>query len=400
MGFAVNMFNTTGNPTELNTRSFAGQILRRFPNGSAPIYALTSQGGKSRAKASTHGYFSKTMSFVSLTSGAGAAALTTLVMSSAAGLLAGMVLHNLRTGENVRVTADATHATDVDVTRGFGRVAAAAILANDRWILVGTALPEGSLRPTARRMTTVYISNYTQIFRNAWAITDTARASYAEAGYSNIQEDRNDCAILHATEIESAIIWGQAKMDTTGAQPLHATQGIIDALKQYAPTNINAAAATTNYAQLVSLVEPAFTYSTNMGNPTERIAFCDNQAMKVLNDIGRKSGQVTMSNDVTSFGMRFTRFQFYNGSINLVTHPLMNGLSTGGLALIMDMAALKLAYLDGRDTKNEEYGTNGKIVENGIDAVGGSLTTEFAVEFINPAACACITGLTAGVAEP
>jgi hypothetical protein len=399
MAFTTDMFNTNGNPAELNTRSFAGQILRRFPNGSAPIYAMTSQSGKAKAKASTHGYFSKTMSFVRLTSSAALVGDTTITFSSAAGLLKGMVLHNLRTGENVRVTADTTHATQAAVARAFGRVAAAAVNNTDVWILVGTAMPEGSLRPTARRMTTVYISNYTQIFRNAWAVTDTARASYAEAGYSNVQEDRNDCAILHATEMESAVIWGQAKMDTSGAQPLHSTQGIIDALKQYAPTNINAAGATTSYSQLVTLVEPAFTYSTNMGNPTERIAFCDNTAMKVLNDIGRKSGQVTMTNDTTSFGLRFVRFQFYNGSINLVTHPLMNGLGTSGLALIMDMAALKLAYMDGRDTKNEEYGANGKIVESGTDGVGGSLTTEFAVEFINPAACACITGLTAGVAD-
>jgi len=399
MSVSTGLFNTTLNPAELNTRSFAGQILRRFPNGSAPIYALTSQSGKTKAKSSTHGYFSKTMSFVRLTSSAALIDAGTIAMSSAVGLLKGMVLHNLRTGENVRVSADATHATNVSVTRAFGRIAAAAVNNADVWILVGTAMEEGSLRPTARRMATVYISNFTQIFRNAWALTDTARASMAEAGYSNIQEDRNDCAILHATEMESAIVWGQAKMDTTGPTPLHSTQGIIDALKQYAAPNINPAGSTTNYSQLVELLEPAFTYSTNIGNPTERVAFCDNKAMKVLNDIGRKSGQVTMTNATTSFGMRFTSFQFYNGVINLVTHPLFNGLNTNGLCLVLDPSAVKLAYMDGRDTKNEEYGTGGKIVENGIDAQGGSLTTEMALEFINPASCACITGLTSGVAE-
>ena len=309
-----------------------------------------------------------------------------------------MVFYNMRTGENVRVTADATHATDITVSRAFGRVAAAAVNLHDRWILIGTAFEEGSVRPTARRMTTVYIHNYTQIFRNAWALTDTARASLAEAGYSNITEDRNDCAMLHAQDAESAVIWGQPKMDTTGAQPIHATQGIVDALKQYAPTNINAAASTTTYNQLVALIEPAFQYSTNMGDATMRVGFVDNKAMKVLNDIGRLSGQVQISNNQTQFGLRFTSFQFYGGTINLMVHPLLNGLATDGMAIVMDMSALKLAYLDGRDTKVEEYGTGGKVVENGVDAVGGSYTTEFAVEFINPASCAVITGLTAGAA--
>lgn len=77
----------------------------------------------------------------------------------------------------------------------------------------------------------------------------------------------------------------------------------------------------------------------------------------------------------------------------------MNGLGIDGMAFIIDMPAVKLAYMDGRDTKPEEYGTSGKITENGVDALGGSLTTELAVELINPYACAVITGLTAGVAE-
>jgi hypothetical protein len=56
--------------------------------------------------------------------------------------------------------------------------------------------------------------------------------------------------------------------------------------------------------------------------------------------------------------------------------------------------------MDGRDTKAEEYDSKGKQSSGGgIDGVGGSLTTEMAVELINPFSCAYVTGLTAGVAE-
>lgn len=397
MALSTGLFNTNLNPAELNTRSFAGQILRRFPNGSAPIFALSSQSGKSKAKASTHGYFSKTMSFVSTTSNATTNVATTIVFATTVGMTAGMVMFNPRTRENVRVTS-ITNATDAVVTRAFGRVAAAAINAADPWIQVGTAYEEGSNRPTARRLTTTYVANYTQIFRNAWALTDTARASMAEMGYSNIAEDKKDCSLFHSVDLESAIIWGQPKMDTTGATPIHATQGVIDAMEQYAPGNTNVAAATTTYAQLVAMLEPAFLYSTDMSNAKERTAFCDNTAMRVFNEIAKASGQVQIQNGQTSFGLRFTQFNFYNGTINLVTHPLLNGLGQSGMSLIMDMPALKLAYLEGRDTKSEEYGTSGKSADNGQDAVGGSLTTECAVELINPYACALITGLTAGIA--
>mgnify|MGYP007125369542 CR=1 FL=1 len=53
MALATGMFNASFNPAELNVKSFAGTILRKFPNGSAPMFALSSQIGKSKAKAST-----------------------------------------------------------------------------------------------------------------------------------------------------------------------------------------------------------------------------------------------------------------------------------------------------------------------------------------------------------
>jgi len=201
--------------------------------------------------------------------------------------------------------------------------------------------------------------------------------------------------MFHAVDIESAMIWGQPKMDTTGSQPIHATQGVIDAMEQYAPGNTNTAGPTTTFAQLVSLLEPAFQFSTDMSNAKTRTLFGDSQAIKVINDVGRASGQVYITQNETSFGMNFTKFKFYKGEVNIIEHPLMNGLGLQGTALVLDMPALKLAYMDDRDTKAEEYGAGGKIVENGTDGVGGSLTTELAVELVNPYSCALIEGLTA-----
>lgn len=396
--FTSGVFNTTQNPAELNARSFAGTILRRFPNGSAPLFGLTSKAGRSRAKSATHGYFTKTMLFVTALSAAALVGDTTLVFPSTAGMAQYQVLHNTRTKENVRITA-VVNGTDVTVERGFGRVAAAAVNLNDRWIQAGTAFPEGSNRPTARRMTTIHVPNYTQIFRNAWALTDTARASMSEQGYSNVSENRSDCMAFHSVDIESAMIWGQPKMDTTGAQPVHTTQGLADAIAQYAPTHVNAAGSTTDYGQLATLVDFAFESTANVGNPTSRILVGDATAIRVISDIGRKSGQVQIMQSQTSFGMKFTSFQMQRGTLDLIDHPLFNGLGLQGYAMILDMPAVKLAYMDGRDTKPEEYNTGGKVVENGVDAIGGSLTTELAVECINPYACAIITGLTAGVAE-
>lgn len=394
MAFNSGVFNTTVNPAELNARSFAATILRLFPDGSAPLFALTGMTGKSKAKSSTHGYFSKTMSFAKTTvTGAQTSGDTAIEVASTAGMIPGTVLFNPRTRENVLVSAVGS-ATALTVVRGFGRVAAAAMNDTDPIFAIGTAFAEGSNRPTAKRFTTVYIPNYTQIVRNAWALTDTARASMSEMGFSNIAEDRRDCALMHSVDLESMIIWGQPKMDTSGTQPIHSTQGVIDAMEQYAPGNTNTAASTTTFAQLVTLMEPAWTYSTDMANPKERTLFGDATSIRVLNDIGRASGQVQIQQAETSFGMHFTKFAFYKGTVNLIEHPLLNGLGQT-VAIVADLPALKLAYMDGRDTKAEEYNTGGKIVENGVDAVGGSLTTEAAVELVNPYSWAVVYGLTA-----
>lgn len=399
MSLLTGVFNTTMNPAELNARSFSDTILRLFPNGSAPLFALASKAGKKTAKSTTHGYFSKTMTFVTTTSTSGDTdSATTLTVGTTVGMTANMVLHNVRTRENVRVVS-VTNSTQIVVTRAFGRVVAAAMLTADKILQVGTAFEEGSLRPASRQLATTYIANYTQIFRNAWGLTDTARASLAEIGYSNVAESRKDCALFHSVDMESAILFGQPKMDTTTTQPTHSTQGIIDAIYQYAPGNVNAAGSTTKYSQLVALVEEFFNYSTDIGNNGERIGFCDRLALKVLTDVGRLSGQIQIMQSETGFGMKYTSFKFYQGTINLLQHPLMNGLDpTGGNMLVVDLAAVKLAYMAGRDAVPEEYGVGGKAVELGTDGVGGSLTSEFAVELINPYACGYVTGLTAGSA--
>lgn len=405
MSFYTGVFNTGDNPTELNMRSFASHILRLFPNGSAPIFALTSQTGRSRAKSSTHGYFSKTLLFSSVTidqdsSPAGYdSSDTTLVVVSTAGILPKMVLHNPATRENLRV-ASVTDATTLVVTRAFGRVAAAAIDDGQVLVVVGNAYEEGSARPTERGLTMVHVPNYTQIFRDAWAVTDTARASYVEAGFGNIAESKRDCMLLHSVGIESAILFGQPKMDTSGAQPLHATQGVIDAVEQYAPNNTNAAGTTTSFSEWVTLCEPAFQYSADIGDPKSRTLFGGSTAIKVINDIARKSGQVFIQDGQTTFGLHFTKFVFYKGTIYMIEHPILNGIpEMAGLAVIIDMPALKLAYMDGRDTRPEEYGGSGRNNANGTDADGGSLTTEMAVELINPQGCAVIYDLQAGVAD-
>jgi len=401
---ANGLFYTNYNPAELNQRSFSNMILRLFPNGSAPLFALTGEAGRKRAKASTHGYFTKHFAITKpVTHGSiiGPAA-TTIITTSTAGIVPGMVFQVPTTRENIRVTS-VTDATDFEAQRSFGGVAAANIPASTQLILVGNAHTEASTRPTERSMSAVYVPNYTSILRNAWALSDTARASLAEAGYNNVAENKLDCMTFHSTDFESQMIWGQPVApvaDAATGKLIHSTQGFIDVMNQYASSNIQTAAATTNYSELVDLVDPALAQSTSkdaMGRK-ERTIFCDNLAMKVFHDIGMNSADVNMTIDSTTFGMQFTEFRTYRGSFRLLEHPLLSEMSQGagtGLALIIDLPTVGVAYMDGRDIKKEQYDGSGDSTGDGIDAVGGSLTSEFATEFHSPPTCGIVNGITA-----
>lgn len=396
MAIYSGIFNATKNPEQLNARSFAGTILRRFPGGTAPLFGMTSMLPDGKAKSTTHGYFTKTMEFsrveVNGTPGTGA----TITVLATDGIVKGMLLHNGLTGENMRVIS-VDSATQITVTRAVGRIAAAAIATATKLVCIGNSHEQGSARPTARSIQAVYASNFTQIFRNAWALTDTARASYAEMGYSNITENKKDCFNFHATDIESALFWGQAYMGTYNNQPLHTTQGIIDAIRQYAPANSHVADPTTSYEDLRDYTNSAFQYQTDLGESRTRAVFCDAQAMDVLVGIGESYGPRIAMQKETAYGMVFTSFKTRHGVMNLIEHPLFNGLDvTPGIAVGVDLPGIKMAYMDGRKQREEVYNTGGSnSMGDGVDCQGGSLTSEFALEMINPPSNFVITGLTA-----
>jgi hypothetical protein len=396
-------FRTSFNPTELNKKSFSDTIMRLFPNGSAPLYALTGEINKKKAVAAEHGYFAKHFALSSMTVDDGsdlAAGDTTLVVDSTVGIVAGMVFQVPTTRENIRVNT-ITNATTAEIDRSFGRVAAGVIGDNDVLKLVGNSHVEASDRPIARSMVSTYVPNYTSIIRNAWHISNTARASLAEAGFNNIAESRQDCMEFHSTDFEGQLLWGQAvapATDATTGNPIHSTQGLVDAIYEHASGNVNTAGATTTYAQLVTLVEPMFAHSTSKtgGGLKERMLFCDSTAIKVIHDIGLASGQVTMTTKETSFGMMFTEFKIYKGIIRLMEHPLLTETATAtGIAIGVDLTAVGVAYLEGRDVKKEDYDGSADGSNSGQDASGGSLLSEFATEFTSPQTCGIINGITA-----
>lgn len=396
IGAIVGLFSTTNFTQDTAKKSYASFITRLMPNGSAPLFGLTSFLEDGDALQFEHGYFSKTMIFPGTQytgAGIGAGVLIMPNMTSTVGMLPGMLLYNQRTREIVSITSVDT-ANQVTIVRAVGTVVAAAVVTNDQWYSVGSAYEEASTRPASQYILPARVTNYTQIFRNAWSLTKTAAATKMFVGDTNVAENRQDCAMFHAVDIEKALFFGQKFLGTRNGQPLHTMDGLVNIVTAYGGSNVTTAGGTTNFTQLETMLDPCFNTATDPKVANERILFVGGGAFKVINNIGRTNGSYYLMDGQTSYGLQFRTLKITRGTFRIIEHPLFNSNADWAkMAVALDLTSFRMMWL--RRTETMDYNMNGTPVDSGVDAVGGTLTSELTTEIRNPSANAVIYGLTA-----
>lgn len=399
---AVGIFNTAQIPQDLAKKSFSAMITRLMPNGTAPLFGLTALLKEETAYQIEHGYFSKTMLFPScVTNGSTAIADTVVNVVSTANIVPGMILRADSSNENMLVTG-INSATQLQVQRAVGTVAPAVInTATNLW-MVGNAYEESSLRPQSLIIIPDRVTNYTQIFRNTWAVSETTRATALIAGDTAIAESRQDCAAFHAADIEKAFFFGQRFMGTRNNQPFHTMDGLINAITVRASGNVTTLGATTNWTQLEAALDPCFNQVTDPKSSGERLLFVGGVARRVLHNIFRLNSTYFIEDGQTSWGLQFDSFKIPRGRFTIIEHPLFNAYGQSStwakMAVAVDLTTFNSAYMIGRKTTSREFNLDGTVVDNGVDAVGGTLTSELTCLVKNPAADAVLYNFTAGVA--
>ena len=215
---STGVFNTSGFTQDLAAKSFAGMITRLMPNGQAPLFGMTAMLPTETALQVEHGFFTKTMLFPMINLDAATTATDTVfTVASTADVLPGMLMRAESTGEVIIINS-VLNATQVSVTRGVGSTAAI-IADNVNLYQIGNAFEESSVRPNALQINPVRITNYTQIFRNTWALSGSAQATQVIAGETTVAENRMDCAAFHAADIEKALFFGTKSTGTRNGQP-------------------------------------------------------------------------------------------------------------------------------------------------------------------------------------
>jgi len=388
-------------PTDLAQKSFSGMITRLMPNGQAPLFGISSMLGEETANQIEHGYFSKTMIFPSMVSHGSTilAATTTLTVVDSTNILPGMVVQVDTTRENMLVLTVAS-GTSITVQRAVGTIAAADIPAGTRLYMIGNAYEEASVRPASLIIVPTRQINYTQIFRNTWLLSGTAQATSVIAGGAPDAESKQDCAMFHATDIEKAILFSQTFTGTRNGFPFRTMNGLINYINQQASGNITTLGSTTTYTQFEAAADPVFQQVTDPKNPNERIFFAGGIARRVLHSICRLNSTYMINDQVTEWGLQFDTVKIPRGRFNIVEHPLLNAFGSSAswskMALILDLSTFNLAYMRGRKTQARDFNMAGAPVDNGIDAVGGTLTTELTCLVKNAPANAQMLNFTAG----
>ena len=233
---------------------------------------------------------------------------------------------------------------------------------NDECQIVGTSFGEGTGSPDTFSDTIEDDYGYTQIFKTACEMTNTAIATRYR-GYAN-EFDRIWAQKLreHKVDIERAMLFGQ-KARVNGLQYSEGLVGHI--VKNVAPVTDNSAFSySSGNAYYRSVAQAELTYDRLLadlevifdparGGSSERLVLASLPVITFFNkmgdgafidaSVGHANGpyRVNMNNVQGSFGHQLMEINTVHGSMFLVKEPLFRGIASGFM-LMADMS--KLAY--------------------------------------------------------
>ena len=385
------VFASDSHITSNRKGSFASALLHLQPTGSAQLLALSSGMQSDDIRSTIDTWFEENhiSGRVEITNNAGTG--TSFEVDDASTITVGNTYMVESTGEFVYV--DSITGTTVTVTRGFAGTTAQSIDGSGTAVglqRISSAMPEGSDRPTAVANLGYPRFNYVQIFRNAWDVTGTARRVEYHTG-DLVAKNRRDASMLHAEDIERALIWGRKHIGVKDSQPFR----LMDGINSQISTNVTAQSTNTKWTDLVAFFQDVFSRNIK-GQPNERIAYCGNTVLSVLSELARINSQITIQPGETEFGLQVHRIITPFGKVSLMTHPLMNEspLWTKDM-YVYHPASVRMKYL--RRTHEDPYDKDG--TRAGRDGDFGVFTTECTVVYKGEVTGGIYTGIDTAAAE-
>ena len=406
-------------------------VLFLYPNGDAPLTALTALMKSERATDPEYYWFTKGLP---TQGGTITNVYTTVAMDTAytTGGSAGDVLYvkmaalrvaEIRVGHQVMLRNSSDHLDDcvgkvtIRVSNGADSYVAVKLLEDDptttglascdTLLIIGNINAEGAGMPDAIQYDPVKFYNLTQIFRNSLDITRTARRTKLRT-YAQYQEAKREALQLHAMEMEKAYLWGiQTENTGDNGKPERTTGGLIPWIRgaaadgatvsDYSLDDVYATEAGTGGKTWLAgagdwldvILEHVFRYGGD-----ERMCFCGSGVILAINKFvkAQSSSKFELNVKTGAYGIKVTEWVTPFGSIYFKRHPLFSYEATNrNTAVIFDPKDIHYRYID--DTSF--YGQDEKKVStsgNRLDGTKEEYLTESGLEYHHPAKCAYLTG--------
>jgi len=367
--------------TDFRPKNYRELFTLLEPNGNAPLNALLAMGSSEPTDDPEYKNFRDELPDRKLTvNGAVADTSTGTITIDASDdnkfAIDGAIVVNSGTGEVMHVTADTT-ATTLTVTRNIGGTAHQ-IADNAELFIAGFAAAEGGSSPTAISFDATVASNYTQIFRTAFQVSNTLNSTYLRTG-DKMNEAMTKALKLHMSDIERAMFFGyKHESNGSSAQPTRFTGGLLNSLTNvvdvdtdYATYGGTAAGEMTEEGFDQLLISTVFKYGSK-----QKIAFVGENVANYLQQFGKDRWQPTAMEG--AYGVNLTRYNTFAGDLMVHLHPQFRQVPGMKEAMIIvDFPYLSYRYLEGRDTQLLENRQS-----NDADSVKHEYLTECGLELL------------------
>lgn len=351
--------------TDERPKNWRETILHLFPNGDAPLTALSSFLDSEPVNDPEFSWWEKKLPVqrIQLDGAIADGVTTTFIVDDTSIFKPGHVVKAEETDEHVIVTS-ITNSTTMEVARAKGEVAGAA-LADDGWLLVvGSVYEEGAGSPEAIHYSPTKQYNLCQIMRTALGQTRTAKKTRLRWDATGpYREAKREGLQLHSIEMEKAFLFGQ-RFEEVGpnGEPRRTTRGMY----RWITTNSIQDADTDGVwgkADFDSAMEEGSRYGAS-----EKVVLAGSTAITTMTQWWRDIGQININDNVEVAGVRFTTMLTPQGvRLFIRQHPLMSDHPVYRKdMLVLDMSQLKYRYVDdthflknrqarGTDATKDEY---------------------------------------------
>lgn len=366
--------------TDERPKNFREMILWRNPNGSAPLTALMARMKSESVNDPEFNWWEEELNAIRVTmAGFGGAAnvgsTTFDLVSGGLDLVPGDILMVEKTesavvdNELVEVSS-VTSDTVIIVRRARAGTTIRVTGLTASMTKIGNVYEEGSNSPDTATRNPTKKTNYCQIFKTAYSITETAKGTYARTGDA-LKNDKKRKMFDHSVAMEFAWMFGRAYEDTTGTKPKRYTGG----LREFITTNSKIYTITPTEDSFLDDTYKVFDYDAGTAG-NERIVFAGNGFLNSLNKLARNSSSTRINFDglIKAYGMQLQRWILPQGTLYVRTHPLMNTHAVyTNSAFIIDPSAIIYRYM--RDTRMQD-----NIQANDADSQKGQWIGECGLE--------------------